>query len=215
MPPGLGRRQTSIDDLLPSVPRASPDAGVLCAELIKWEGYRRHMYLDSHGKVATGIGHALPSAAAALALPWCHKATGLRATRTEIRTAFEGVLAHGKENRAPAYQQTSDLVLPPGFAIELATARVEREFLPGLRRLFPHFDGYPLPAQRALVDMAYTLGLGGLGKFRNLAAACGRGDFTTAADHCHRWASRAPRNKATRNLFLEAANPTCSVRLLP
>ena len=163
------------------------------------------MFVDEAGQVTTGVGHRLPSAAAAIALPWRHRATDRPATPEEIRSAFERVRAQGPGEKSLSYRLASDLVLPPGVAGCLAIARVERELLPGLRRLFVQFDGYPLSAQRALVDMAYTVGLADLAKFRNLVAACERGDFATAAQHCHRRAARQIRNAATRVLFLEAA----------
>jgi hypothetical protein len=56
------------------------------------------------------------------------------------------------------------------------------------------------------------LGLRGLSKFRNLIAACKRGDFATAAGRCHRRTTRGIRNVATRNLFLEAADLTVPIR---
>jgi hypothetical protein len=164
------------------------------------------MYVDSRGFVATGVGHALPTAERAIALPWRHRATGLPATPAEVRRAFARVRALGPRQRTLAYRLASDLVLAAGVAGDLAIARVERDVLPGLRRLFVDFDGYPLPGRRALVDMAFDLGLAALAHFRNLIAACARGDFKTAANHCHRRASREPRNAATRSLFLEAAN---------
>jgi GH24 family phage-related lysozyme (muramidase) len=193
--------QTSFDDR-PAINAARS----LCAEILRWESCRRHMYVDTRGVVATGVGHALPTAEVAMALPWRHRATELAATPAEVRRAFARVRALGPRQRTLAYRLASDLVLAAGVAGDLAIARIERDVLPGLRRLFAGFDGYPLPARRALVDMAFDLGLAALANFRNLIAACARGDFTTAANHCHRRASREPRNAATRLLFLEAAN---------
>ena len=170
------------------------------------------MYVDAYGNVATGIDHRLPNADAAIALPWRHRGTGVVATPSEIRTAFEQIRDQGPGHKTIAYRFASDLVVAAGVAVHLAAARIERDLLPGLRRLCRHFDRYPLPARRALVDMAYDLGLGGLAKFRNLVRACERGDFATASEHCHRRATRGIRNAATRNLFREAADLTVSVR---
>ena len=193
--------QTSFDD------RPAIDAArSLCAELLRWESCRRHMYVDNRGVVATGVGHMLPTADFAIALPWCHRATDLSATPVEVRRAFARVRALGPRQRTLAYRLASDLVLAAGVAGDLAIARVQRDVLPGLRRLFAGFDRYPLPARRALVDMAFELGLAALANFGNLITACARGDFATAANQCHRRASREPRNAATRLLFLEAAN---------
>jgi GH24 family phage-related lysozyme (muramidase) len=187
------------------------DARMLCAELMRWETCCQHLYVDADGHVATGLGHRLPSVDAALLLAWRHRGTGQAATRSEVRAAFEQIRAQGPGHRSIAYRFASDLVLAAGVAADLAAARIERELLPGLRRLFRGFDRYPLPARRALVDMAYDLGLRALGKFRNLVAACERGDFATAAEQCHRRTTRQIRNTATRMSFQQAADLTASV----
>jgi GH24 family phage-related lysozyme (muramidase) len=164
------------------------------------------MYVDRRGVVATGAGHALPTVDAAIALPWRHRATGLSATAAEIGRAFVRVRALGPRQKTLSYRLASDLVLSPGVAGDLAIRRVDRNVLPGLRRLCPDFGRYPLPARRALVDMAFDLGLAALSRFRNLITACEAGDFAAAANHCHRRGGRETRNAATRLLFLEAAN---------
>jgi GH24 family phage-related lysozyme (muramidase) len=172
------------------------------------------MYVDTRGHVTTGIGHLLRDADAAVALPWVHRGTGAPATPAEIRAAFAHVAAQPAGQRARRLEGATDLVLPPNLARDLATARLHREFLPGIRRLCPGFDGYPQPAQRALVDMAYNLGVGGLARFTNMLRACERGDFVAAAGECHRRTCRDDRNEATRELFLAAAHLTNAVQAL-
>jgi GH24 family phage-related lysozyme (muramidase) len=201
---------TSGSGLLANRGAAAIDALALCTEPIRWEGHRREMYVDRRGNVSAGIGHPLAGVGAALALPWQHRSTGRRATSAEVRVAFRQVRSQALGHRAPAHLRASDLVLPAGFATELAAARLERTLLPGLRRLCPRFDRYPLPARRALVDMAWNLGLRELARFHNLTAACARGDFAAAADHCHRRGSHSARNVATRDLFRQAAVMTGS-----
>lgn len=206
---GRNRRvaQISIGDRLGAALAPASAARALCSEIIRWEGFRREMYVDARGRIRTGIGHRLADAGAALALPWQHRATGRRATPAEVRAAYRQVRAQAAGHPAPALQRASDLVLPAGFAADLATTHLERTVLPGLRRFCPTFDGYPLPAQRALVDMAFDLGLDRLALFHNLIAACRRGDFAAAADHCHRPRCQSARNVSTRNLFREATAP--------
>ena len=172
------------------------------------------MYVDTRGHVTTGIGHLLRDANAALALPWLHRATGAPATPAEIHAAFARVAAQPAGQHASRYQGVSDLVLPPNLPRDLAGMRLEREFLPGIRRLCPGFDGYPQPAQRALVDMAYNLGVGGLARFKNMLQACERGDFAAAAGECNRRTCRDDRNEATRELFLAAGHLTNAVQAL-
>jgi GH24 family phage-related lysozyme (muramidase) len=208
------------------------DVAALGKELVRWEGNKPFMYLCSAGYVTTGIGNKLGSAREAMALPWQHKTSGLPATPTEIRAAFERVAGMRSEFRggdpnatnpfaARHYAKATELVLPPGVANQLAIDRLTKDFLPGLRALFPGFDGYPQPAQRALVDMAYTLGVTGLRKkFPRLVEACRNGDFAEAARQSHRrLKANAPRegdarNVATRDLLLEASRLTDSVRTL-
>lgn len=162
------------------------------------------MYVDSHGQVATGVRQWLPNAAAAAALPWHHIETGRAATRTEIEDAFRQVQAQGSGRMALAYRMASNLVLPAGVAGGLLLTRIQREVLPALRRLFRGFDRYPLPARRALVEMGFDLGAAPLSKFRNLIAACERGDFAMAAEHCRRRRRGDARNAATHALFVDA-----------
>lgn len=200
----------------PARPQAqhAPNATALAADLSRWEGSTRHMYVDTRGHVTTGIGHLLRDANAAVALPWQHRTTGAPAMPEEIRAIFERVAAQPAGQHASRYERVSDLVLPPNLARDLAATRLEREFLPGIRRLCPGFDGYPQPAQRALVDMAYNLGVGGLGRFKNMLQACERGDFAAAAGECNRRSCRDDRNEATRELFLAATHLTNALQAL-
>lgn len=183
------------------------------------------MYVDTRGYVTTGVGHLLKNAAAALDLPWQHQATGRLATPAEVRAAFEHVCErwadykrenpNGKGLPAKKFESVSDLVLPDGLATKLARDRLQGEFLPKLKELFPGFDRYPVPAQRALVDMGYNLGVDGLKKkFPTFVAACRDGNFGVAAAECERSSSRKERNDATRSLLLEAAQLNASVRTL-
>jgi GH24 family phage-related lysozyme (muramidase) len=204
---------------------ASIDVRVFMADLHRWEGAHRFMYVDTRGYVTTGIGHLLKNADAALALPWQHKATGRLATGAEVRAVFGRVCEkwadykrenpNGKGMSAPKFEPVSDLVLPDGLATKLARDRLQGEFLPKLKDLFPSFDRYPIPAQRALVDMAYNLGVDGLRKkFPTFVAACRDGNFALAAKDSERSSSRKERNDATRSLLLEAAQLNAAVRTL-
>jgi hypothetical protein len=184
----------------------------LCSEVFRWTACRAHMCVDSRGHVAAGAGHRLPSAAAAATLPWRHSGSGTVATRAEIADAYRRVRAQGPGQKTLTYRLASDLALSPGVAADLVMARIAREVLPGLRTLFRSFDRYPAPAQRALVEMAVDLGLTGLSKFRNLIAACERGNFSLAAEHCLRRGHRELRNAATRALFSKAADYPASDR---
>ena len=192
--------------------QAATDGSVFLKELTRWEGEHRCMYVDTRGHVTTGIGHLLKNADQALKLPWFHAGTGRPATQAEVKAAFERLCQAWRDDKQanPAgkgpslrrCRELSDLVLPEGLPRKLATERLNAEFLTHLRGLFPGFDGYPMPAQHALVDMAYSLGVGKLrDKFPTLLKACRDGDFEMAAKECKRSSSRRERNEATQALF--------------
>lgn len=204
------------------------DAGRFLKELKRWEGEHPFMYVDTRGHVTTGIGHLLKTPNDALKLPWQHGTTGQPATQADIKAAFERVADawtehkhdHPEAKGMPLNRcvEVSDLVLPAGYSAKLATDRLNGEFLKGLRGVFPSFDSFPMPAQRALVDMAYNLGVARLEqKFPRLVAACRAPapDFATAAAESHRSSSRESRNRATRDLFLEAARLREGVQVMP
>jgi len=207
------------------------DARVFFRDINRWEGKYPFMYVDTRGFVTTGIGNKLGSPQEAIELPWRHATTGLPATPAEVRSAFQKVLAdcadfqsrHPDGKKAaggPWYADKTDLVLSSSKVDELAYSRIDG-FRKQLRELFPGFDRYPVPAQRALFDMVYTLGKKGLAnKFPTVVAACRDGHFEIAAKYCHRKAQANEhregdaRNVATKNLFDEAANLTAAVRSL-
>jgi GH24 family phage-related lysozyme (muramidase) len=199
------------------------DAGVFLKELKHWEGEHPFMYVDTRGYVTTGIGHLLKTPEAALKLPWQHIKTGQPATPAEVRSTFERVRQaavqykqdHPNAKGIPpgACERLSDLVLPEGLAARLATHRLKTEFLPHVRELFSGFDRYPLPAQLAIVDMAYNLGVAKLKRdFPAFVAACRAGNFVDAAKESHRSSCREERNCATADLLDQAARLNASVR---
>src|SRR5690349_12725797 len=59
----------------------------------KWEGVTLWMYLDTKGKVTTGIGFLIDTLTAAKSLPWIVKSTGNRATAAEIEAEWWRVKA--------------------------------------------------------------------------------------------------------------------------
>lgn len=204
--------------------RATTDPRTFLPMLKAAEGETRYMYLDTRGLVTTGIGHMLKTADAATKLPWHHKKTGLPATPAEVKQVFDKLRTSWAEFRhenpkgpntfeAAHYEKVSDLELPEGFARQDALARLQHDFLPKLRSVFPGFDSYPMPAQKAIVDMAYNLGIGKLRDgFPKFVALCRDGEFGLAAPQSHRSSSRADRNAATAQLLVDADQLKKSVR---
>jgi GH24 family phage-related lysozyme (muramidase) len=130
--------------------------------LTLWEGLVCFMYLDTKGYVTVGIGNLLKTVAAAQALPFQNTSTGETATQLEIETAYNAVLAMKpqKPKGASYYKLVPSIELDAEYARMLARERLRKEFLPAIRRRFPEFDRYPMPAREFMVDMAYNGGPG-------------------------------------------------------
>jgi len=182
------------------------DLNQLLEDLIRHEGLFPHGYRDStdHGWFTVGVGNMVPSDAACAQLPWL-RPDGRQASPAEARACYAAVMAMPPALVAHSYAKASGLRLSDDVCRDLCISRLQREFLPGLRRLFVGFDAYPAPAVRALVDMIYNLGEGTLSGFPNLRAACARGAWKRAAVESHRSTCRPSRNDWTRDRFLEAA----------
>jgi type VI secretion system secreted protein VgrG len=123
----------------------------------------------------------------------------------EKRVAWNAVNAAKANMRASYYRPLSALRLSEDAIDQLAQGRLEREFLPGLRRLYDGFDSLPAPAQSALTDMAYNVGVAGLGKFTHLREAVNARDWLTASRECAVSTSREERNAWRAWQFKESA----------
>ena len=188
-------------------------------ELLKWEGATTWIYRDVVGYATVAVGNLLHDADDACALPFFNVTEGRAATTEEIRREFVRVMSCQRGQRASAYRATKltpRIELSDGYVAILVRQRLEKEFLPGLRKMCPGFDAFPEPAQACLVDLAYNLGIGrpatadhkatGLTAFGDLRAACNRGDWETAARECHVSTSRPERNAWRAERLRAAAN---------
>jgi GH24 family phage-related lysozyme (muramidase) len=170
------------------------------------EGSTTWLYCDVRGFVTIGIGNLVKTPDDAVKLPFTiHGTDGKPASVAQKRIAWTKVSdAYSPKLSAEGYRRLTDLRLSQAFVRELVNRRLERDFLPGIRRILHDFDSFPLPARKALVDMAYNLGVGGLAKFHKLIAACLARDWATAARECNRKTCRPMRNEWTAALFVAA-----------
>ena len=167
--------------------------------LKKFEGSTAYMYLCPGGEVTVGVGHAILKPALALSLPWA----GAPATE-QIAADYARVAAAEKGLPANRYQSLTQCRLSADSIESLLLADID-SFAANLTARLPAWPTYPEPAQQALFDMAYNLGVGGLLKFRKLLASCASGDWATAATQCHRAGIGDARNNETAALFRQAA----------
>jgi GH24 family phage-related lysozyme (muramidase) len=179
----------------------------ILGDLAQWEGRTAYLYLDGAGHVTVGVGCLLRTVEAAQALPFVNVGWLRLATREEIAADFArvlampaGKLAHEYRAVPPAHQ----IELKPDDVTALGVARLRRA-VSGLRDAFVGFDLYPQPAQAALIDLAWNLGMAGLRKFRLLAEACRAGDWERASRECLVSTSRYARNAWRTQQFLLAS----------
>lgn len=173
-------------------------------DLVQFEGCTTWLYCDTRGFVTIGIGNLVSSPDACAKLPLVG-ADESPASDEAKRAAWACVTdAFTSEKSAEFYRHLTVERLPLSEAQALVAQRLELEFIPGIRQLCHDFDAWPLPARKAIVDMAYNLGIGGLAKFHNLISACQNQDWAAAAHECHRSTSRDSRNAWTMTQFIDA-----------
>jgi GH24 family phage-related lysozyme (muramidase) len=177
------------------------DRQQVIARLKKFEGSVPHMYRCTGGEVTIGIGHAIPSAADAAGLPW--QIAGQAAPASDVQAGFEKVAAAPKGLLAVSYAALTDCRLSDEDIGSLVADDVQN-FETRLIAAFPKWNSYPEPAQQALFDMAFNLGIGGLKKFVKMWQAVDSGDWDTAAQESARNGISQARNDAIADLFRKA-----------
>jgi GH24 family phage-related lysozyme (muramidase) len=171
-----------------------------------FEGKISHMYLDTVGKVTVGVGNMLPDIAAAQALRFVDRLTGMQATLRQIATDFDAVLKQPKGLHASSYKVHTLLDLPE-MEIDALLARRVQSFENELRDCYPKYDTFPDSAKLALLDMAFNLGPAGLRtKWPRLNAAISICDWHAAALECTRPQAQQQRNENTKALFEVASS---------
>ena len=177
------------------------DQASVLARLRKFEGCIPYMYRCTGGEVTIGIGHAIQSAADAAGLSW--EIAGSAATGPAVQADWAKVAAAQKGMVATNYAGLTRCRMSAADIDQLAAADVQR-FETQLAGALPTWNSYPGPAQEALFDMAFNLGLAGLKKFPALLAAVDAGLWETAAQQCHRKGIGDARNQETADLFRRA-----------
>lgn len=182
------------------------DPGEFVANIARFEGKIAWLYLDSVGLVTVGVGNYLRSAAEALKLPFMFG--DQPATTRDIGNDYARVARMVPNKPATFYRAATSVMLRDEDIDALLLRRLESEFIPGLERVFPGFDGFPAQAQSGVLDMAFNLGLHGLeSKFPHFCAAVRAQDWKGAAANCSRSSCRPERNKWTIAQFNEAGAP--------
>ena len=190
-------------------PRKPPlDKDAFFGHARQFENVIPYMYQDSEGHVTVGIGHLIPDARAAAALPFVERGTNISPTTEEIESAFDAVKGARQLTGSPAiaFRPLTTLELPSTEIENLMKPDVD-EFLRQLksRNNFPDYETYPPTAKLGLLDMAYNKGVRGLKRdFPVFTGAVRRRDWMVAAHQSNRPQLDEKRNDQVRDWFLRA-----------
>lgn len=168
----------------------TPPMDTVYADICQQEGCEPHLYKDERGLITTGPGFRVATVSAALALPWMMP-DGHVATDDQVSEQYAALDAAPVGHSAPFYARFTSMRIGAAACRRITEDRLRDEFLPALRRHFPHFDDYAEGWQRALIDVIWNVGVGGILKFGHLAVACESGDGKSAGLEAHARETRA------------------------
>lgn len=180
----------------------------------RWEGRCTWLYLDTKGLVTTGVGNLVDDGTPgpACGLPWVHAAGG-RAMLDDVVAAWHKVKA--AQSMAPLggghFAGLTDIRLLSAD-VDALVQRKLAQIESVLRGGFPNWDGFPAPAQLAILDMGWNMGPGfGFPKFR---AYCNAQNWLAASTECQIQGAPPMRNAAHVSLFL-ASHDLADPDLIP
>ncbi len=183
-------------------------------KLADYEGYIKHLYIDTLGNITVGVGHLLPSKNSVSGITLYKtqdKILTQPATLQEKMDEYEKIkkLAWGKTITAKSYGKHTTLVMKKSdidfltnkhidtFSIDLKNAYTkEKGFL-------DKFENFENNLQLALFDMVFNLGATKLkNRFPKFNAALKSGDYEKMAKESHRSDVNNERNDYVRDLLL-------------
>lgn len=175
---------------------------VLKKNLIRYEKYIPHMYLDSAGELTIGVGHLVRDLAAALELNLVVAKTGAIASKEQITADYEKVKKSWVSNTAAGYYKKYTQLIMTRVEANRLTNKHIRSFYNELKKLFPDFDDYPTEARLALLDMIFNLGMTALKRdWPKLNTAVKAKNWSEAAAESNRPMLADSRNSYVRGLF--------------
>lgn len=172
-----------------------------------FEGKVSYLYLDTQGYVTVGIGFMLPTAQQALPLMWRWRDPASSGEPSAVDISDEWArVSRARPGMVPkAYHAITSMDLHDDDIGALFNRTVDK-MVGRLVAIFPEYSKWPMPAQLAVLDMAWNLGPNALPlNWPKLSAALRRKNWQEAALHSHRPQSHGGRNAAIQGLFVRAA----------
>ena len=164
--------------------------------IIRHEGSVPHLYKDTRGNVTCGVGFLVPDVRTLQTFDW------QPSDAAALRDWYK-ILPLPGAHRVSFYARHCEAVITEDEIARVLTDKLAA-FTERLQEDWD-LDKHPPTVQVALLDMAYNLGVGGLGRYLKLGAALDKRDYAEAATECSRRGVPERRNQETAELFLAAA----------
>ncbi len=154
------------------------------------EGFKAHIYLDTEGKMTTGIGANIDNKATFMSLDW--QINGRPATYAEKLKAYNDFLdlkaknKYGEKYGAKYFKDISTMRLPNETIYRLCREHVEDD-IAMLRAGVKGFDDFPIELQEVLVDIRYNTGNLYRHKWPKLRKALDERDLESIYDNVNRY----------------------------
>lgn len=168
-----------------------------------FENFIPHIYLDTKGKMTTGIGALVDNEATFMNVDWLVN-NERPATMAEKRAAYNRFLDLKRQNKygpkygAGYYEKESNLRVPEEYARQRAYEHLKND-LANLRYEFKDFDSYFYPLKESLLDITYQTGPIIEKEWPNLRAGIRERNLSKIYNHVNREDASAIRNKWTKD----------------
>lgn len=149
---------------------------------VRFEGLVHWPYLDVKGLVTVGIGCLIDPVSAAFALPWVLEDTGHAAPRDQILADWSDLKAQQRLSKLHynyARPVTRIRLTDEGVDAVVHSKLLANEAL--LKKSYPAWDTWPADAQLCACSMAWSVGAGFPGIFKNFTNFANQGDWDNAA----------------------------------
>src|SRR6187549_2842998 len=149
---------------------------------VKFEGLVYWPYLDIKGLVTVGIGNLIDPIGAALDLPWHIEGSGDQATRDEVAADWKRIKA--EQRLSKLHYNYARPITKIRLSDEGVDQVVKNRLLANetyLKKAFPNWDKWPADAQLCAFSMAWAVGAGFPGIFKNFTGFANKGDWDNAA----------------------------------
>ena len=164
-----------------------------------FEGLVPHIYLDTEGKITTGVGALVDDEDAFMAIDWL--VDGKRPATVAVKKAayarFQDLNRQekfGQDYDAGYYKDKSRLQVPEAYALQRMNEHLQND-LKGLRNGIDGFDNLPYPLKDVLMDIRYTCGSVTRKNWKFLREGIDKKDLTQIFNHVNRPQVSSSRNK--------------------